>query len=61
MPMRACGLGLMCAALLAIRLGPPETGVGMSQVQQQTLANVTAIAFGLCSLIAAGVIFATHI
>jgi hypothetical protein len=30
----------------------------MSHVHQQTLANVTAIAFGLCSLIAAGVVFA---
>jgi hypothetical protein len=33
----------------------------MSQGQQQTLANVTAIAFGLCSLIAAGIVFAANI
>jgi hypothetical protein len=32
----------------------------MPQVQQQTLANFTAIAFGLCSLIAAGVVFAAN-
>jgi len=30
----------------------------MSQTDQHTLANLTSIAFGLCSLVAAGVIFA---
>lgn len=33
----------------------------MSQAHQHTLANLMSIAFGLCSLIAAGVIFATHL
>ena len=29
----------------------------MPQADQDTLANLTSIAFGLCSLVAAGVIF----
>lgn len=33
----------------------------MSHGDHETLANVTAIAFGLCSLIAAGVVFATQL
>jgi hypothetical protein len=33
----------------------------MSKSHEQTLANVTAIAFGLCSLIAAGVVFAMRL
>jgi hypothetical protein len=45
----------------AITVDPfPDEGTGMSQAHQQTLANVTAIIFGLCSLIAAGVIFAAQ-
>jgi hypothetical protein len=32
----------------------------MPQAHQHTLANLTAIVFGLCSLIAAGVIFAAN-
>lgn len=33
----------------------------MSQGNEHTLANVAAIAFGLCSLIAAGVVFARQL
>lgn len=33
----------------------------MSQADQHTLANVTSIVFGLCSLVAAGVVFAVNI
>jgi hypothetical protein len=33
----------------------------MSQGHEHTLANVTAIAFGLCSLVAAGIVFAMQL
>jgi hypothetical protein len=33
----------------------------MSQADQHTLANLTSIAFGLCSLVAAGVVFAMNL
>jgi hypothetical protein len=33
----------------------------MSQANQHTLANLTSIVFGLCSLIAAGFVFAVNI
>jgi hypothetical protein len=33
----------------------------MSQAHQHTLANLTSIVFGLCSLVAAGYIFAVNI
>jgi hypothetical protein len=33
----------------------------MSQAHQHTLANLTSIAFGLCSLVAAGVVFAVNL
>jgi hypothetical protein len=33
----------------------------MSQAHQHTLANLTSIAFGLCSLVAAGIVFAVNV
>ena len=40
---------------------PYSCGARMSQIHGQTLVNVTAIAFGLCSLIAAGVVYAMQL
>jgi hypothetical protein len=61
--MRRDGMARLHRAKALATLEPSQTSENdrMSYGRQQTLANVTAIAFGLCSLIAAGVIFATQL